>query len=216
MSSYNEIINLYKKEYKKNGDSVKSLLTPKGRNSLRYSVVLDYLIANQEIKLLDYGCGLGYLYDFLRKRKIEIDYTGVDIVDDFISACQEKFPEKKNSFHIIKPNQKIVGNYDIIFASGVFNLKSTIDKKTSLKKAYDRINELFELTNNLLICDFPTEYVDFVQSNAQHFNLRDLINFCVTKLSRRFVVRHDILPYEYTLILWKNSEIIKPDNVYVP
>jgi|TARA_B100001564_G_scaffold238856_1_gene202069 SAM-dependent methyltransferase len=214
MNSYRDLIKLYKKQFKKFGDSVKSQLTPKGRNNIRYSSVLDYINFDEKIRILDYGCGLGYFYEYLNLRANKIEYSGVDIVDDFIIHCKNKFPEKKDSFYTIKHDQKIKGKYDIIFASGVFNLKSFNDEKKSLKFAYERIKELFESTNQILICDFPSEFVDFKQSDAQHFNTSDLISFCVSELSRRFIFRHDLLPYECTLIVWKDDKIVKPQNTY--
>ena len=213
MKTHLEIIKLYKSEFQKYGDSPHSILTPKGRNKMRYSVLNDF-ISNDTTSLLDYGCGLGYLYQYLKDNSYDIKYEGMDIVDDFILACKDKYPEIKDSFKLINPKSKINRNYDITFASGVFNLLESEDTHESLERAYKRIKELFDITDKFLICDFPSPYVDFIQKDAQHFKIENLLSFCIKNLSRKFIIRHDVLPFEFTLILWKNDTILKPQNIY--
>jgi len=213
MKTHLEIIELYKNEFQKHGDSPHSILTPKGRNKMRYNVLNEY-ISKDTNSLLDYGCGLGYLYQFIKDNSYKLKYEGVDIVDDFILACKDKYPEIKDSFKLINPKSKINQNYDITFASGVFNLMECEDLNESIERAYIRIKDLFEVTDQILICDFPSPYVDYTQKGAQHFNIENLLSFCIKNLSRRLIIRHDVLPYEFTLILWKNDSILKPQNIY--
>ena len=72
MNSYRDLIKLYKKQFKKFGDSVKSQLTPKGRNNIRYSSVLDYINFDEKIRILDYGCGTGYFLKSIIRRNYSI------------------------------------------------------------------------------------------------------------------------------------------------
>ena len=53
MNSHKDLIKLYKKQFKKFGDSVKSQLTPKGRNNIRYSSVLDYINFDEKRSYFD-------------------------------------------------------------------------------------------------------------------------------------------------------------------
>ncbi|UCD85434.1 MAG: methyltransferase domain-containing protein, partial [Deltaproteobacteria bacterium] len=43
--------------------------------------------------LLDLGCGLGHLVDFLEKNGMEVSYTGIDIIPEFIAAAKKRRPE---------------------------------------------------------------------------------------------------------------------------
>lgn len=214
MNSFEKIKKQYKNEFDKYGDSPKSILTPKGRNTLRYSVIRDYVNFQKELNILDYGCGLGYLYDYLKPRCSKLNYHGYDLVPDFISHCKAKFDDKDSQFSVVNPNQKITNKFDIVFASGVFNLKTSESKEDSMQYAFSKIKDLFNCSNEILIIDFPSEYVDFQQNNAQHFSIQQISDFCVNNLSRKFSIRHDILPYEFTLIIWKDDEILRPQNTF--
>ena len=211
MEGFEEIKGMYVEALRCHGDSPASLLTPKGRSHLRFRAIKEQVNKN-ELKILDYGCGLGYLYDYLSKTKFSFEYTGIDMVPQFIDSCKSKYP--KACFDLIDPTRPICGEYDIVFASGVFNLMTHDSEIISKEYALERIEYLFSITNEILVCDFLSSLVDFKQSKAQHFSPSEIVEFCSNKLSRRFKLRHDLLPYEMTLIVWKNDEIHRPDNIY--
>ena len=211
MQDFEEIKTMYVDALQEHGDSPASLLTPKGRNHLRFRAIRELLNRNG-LKILDYGCGLGYLYDYLSESNFPLDYTGIDMIPQFIEVCKIKYPKAR--FEVIDPTRPVGGEYDIVFASGVFNLMSHNSEIISKEYALERIEYLFSLTNDILVCDFLSSLVDFKQPKAQHFSPSEILEFCYNKLSRRFHLRHDLLPYEMTLIVWKNDEIYRPDNIY--
>ena len=211
MEGFEEIKGMYVEALRCHGDSPASLLTPKGRSHLRFRAIKEQVNKNG-LKILDYGCGLGYLFDYLSKTKFSYEYTGIDMVPQFIDSCKSKYP--KACFDVIDPTRPICGEYDIVFASGVFNLMTHDSEIISKEYALERIEYLFSITNKILVCDFLSSLVDFKQSKAQHFSPSEIVEFCSNKLSRRFKLRHDLLPFEMTLIVWKNDEIHRPDNIY--
>lgn len=210
---FEHISEMYAESFAKHGDSVHALLTPKGRQELRFRALLPYVHSDQTRSLLDYGCGLGYLYDYLKENRANIAYHGVDMMPEFIDTCRKK-TGLTDAFQCINPLQKISANYDIVFASGVFNIASSGDSTLSKQYVYDRIAELFACTNHVLVCDFLSGYTDFQQPGAQHFSVAEITDFCVRHLSRRFVLHHDLLPYEFTLVLHKDAAIKRPENYY--
>lgn len=214
MSHFNEIKNLYRSSYKVHGDSPAALLTPKGRNATRYSAI-DPFLKDVESTICDYGCGFGYLYQYIKNfpNGLKLDYTGVDMLPEFINQCKEKY--KDANFFVVDSDEHVGKNYDIVFSSGVFNIKTDDNSEISKKYAFERIRYLFEITNDVFICDFLSDFVDFKQSNSQHFSVQEIADFCVKNLGRKFQIRHDLLPYEFTLIVHKNSDIKKPENIFV-
>lgn len=214
MSSFDHIKNQYTSQFEKFGDSPKSIFTPKGRNNIRYSVIQDYVKLNDELSILDYGCGLGFLCDYLKVNLPNLEYYGSDFVEEFISHCQKKFTHINSHFFLVDPLAHFYRKFDIVYASGVFNLKSSLKEKKSKQYAFDKIKELFNASNKILICDFASEYVDFKQDEAQHFSIQEVADFCVKNLSRKFLIRHDKLPYEFTLVVWKNDEILRPQTIF--
>jgi hypothetical protein len=208
---FEEIKRMYGDSFQKHGDSPVSLLTPKGRNSLRFGAI-DPFIENSPRSVFDYGCGLGYLCEYLKSKPGNLEYTGADIMPEFIRACRAKFPDSE--FLQIEPQHSLTGAYDVVFSSGVFNLQTHSNAQQSKAYAFERIESLFLMANDVLICDFMSAFVDFQQPGAQHFSPAELSEFCYRNLSRRFQIRHDLLPYELTLIVWRNQAIKRPENVF--
>ena len=202
---------MYEDAYKEHGDSPSSLLTPKGKNEIRFEALKPFLKNGKSI--LDYGCGLGYLLPFIQSQKGDIDYHGVDIIPDFIKANKLKYPHGK--FSLITETEVIKKNYDIVFSSGVFNLKNYEDDSASRNYAFEKIKDLFEITKEVFVCDFLSKLVDFEQEGAQHFSIDEISNFCSKNLSKRFQIRHDLLPYEFTLVVWKEDKIKRPENYFM-
>ncbi len=209
--SFKKIKKMYEDAYKEHGDSPSSLLTPKGKNEIRFEALKPFLKNGKSI--LDYGCGLGYLLPFIQSQKGDIDYHGVDIIPDFIKANKLKYPHGK--FSLITETEFIKKNYDIVFSSGVFNLKNYEDDSASRNYAFEKIKDLFEITKEVFVCDFLSKLVDFEQEGAQHFSIDEISNFCSKNLSKRFQIRHDLLPYEFTLVVWKEDKIKRPENYFI-
>jgi hypothetical protein len=210
-SPFERLSQLYNNAFMMHGDSPSALLTPKGRQALRYRAI-DPFMECVGTRILDYGCGLGYLLDYLSIHFTNFNYYGVDFVDSFIQQCKAK--HGSSEFSTINPADPIKGDYDIVFASGVFNISTHSDELSSRLYTYSRLQELFSLASNVLICDFPSSNVDFRLPEAQHFSPMEISKFCMESLSRRFLIRHDLLPYEFTLIAFKDDSIKRPENLY--
>jgi len=203
---------MYRAGYNDHGDSPAALLTPKGRNNLRFRALLP-LIDKPGLSVLDYGCGLGYLFDYLQEQGASVHYTGMDILPEFIDVCRQKHGDKAE-FQLIEAEQSLTRRFDLVFASGVFNIRSHADERLSSAYARVRLKNLFDAADVALVCDFLSPYVDFKQGDSQHFGTGFIAKFCAKELSRRFVIRHDLLPYEYTLIAWRDDQIRRPDNFF--
>jgi len=209
--NFEKIRILYKDGYRQHGDSPKALLTPKGRNSLRFRAI-DSFVVHKGIRVLDYGCGLGYLYGYLLEQGREVLYTGCDIVPEFLNACAKKYPA--GFFKQIDALGKVEGEFDVVFSSGVFNLQTHHNISESKAYAFDKIAALYELAQEVLVCDFLSTFVDFEQQDAQHFSPGEIAEFCCRRLGRRFQIRHDLLPYEFTLVAWKDDSVKRPENLF--
>lgn len=210
--NFDYIRSLYQNSFRLHGDAPSALLTPKGRNDLRFRAVLPH-IKRDGTTLLDYGCGLGYLHNFLCRFGVNASYTGMDMLPEFIDACRAK-NLAATQFTQIDPHQPIAETYDVVFASGVFNLCTNSERNLSRAYAFERIEQLFAAANDVLVCDFLSSYVDFAQADAQHFSLGEIADFCASRLSRRFMIHHDLLPYEFTLVAWRRASIRRPENIF--
>ena len=207
--NFSKIKDLYKDSFKKFGDSPKSLLTPKGRNHLRFRSI-DPFVFNDGVKILDFGCGLGYLYRYLLDQGRCVQYTGVDILPDFIDACSKKYPDA--TFKQIDALGELNGNYDVVFSSGVFNITTHSDPIASKSYAFERILTLYDLAQEVLICDFLSTFVDY-QQDSQHFSLLKLLNSVIVNFlgDFRFAMIYFL---RFSLLAFKNDSIKRPENSY--
>ena len=206
-----KIISDYSKAFKKHGDSPKSVMWPKGRQEERFSALMRYTPKESSFSILDYGCGLAHLLSFLEENYKEYDYSGCDIVEDFITHNSHKY---KNYTFFNSNNKKINSKYDHIVVSGVFNILYTDDEVDHKKIVFETIKLLFKQTNKSLAINFMTDQVDFKSPSAYHQNVIELYEFCSNSITRRLNIDQTYMPYEFTITLFRNQEIKTPNNIY--
>ena len=54
--------------------------------------------------------------------------------------------------------------------------------------------------------DFMSDYVDFKDENLYYTHPEDIFKFC-KDLSKRVVLRHDYLPFEFCIYVYKNDKM---------
>ena len=75
--------------------------------------------------LLDVGCGLGNLAQYIDKQNINLYYIGIDIIPEMIERAKIKTYKNINpQFMTIDffKNSNIEDDFDYIYSSGIFNL----------------------------------------------------------------------------------------------
>jgi len=97
-------------------------------------------------KLLDVGCGLGNLLEYLRDKGVHFDYTGVDISSKMTEHAKKRNPESKFlCLDIFNDSTFPSGSFDIIYTSGIFNLNLGNNNEflaTALKKFFHLSNSI--------------------------------------------------------------------------
>lgn len=202
----------YRNAYMKHGDSPKSVLYPKGRQDVRFKSLTELIPRDKPFSILDFGCGLAHLRDYLSAQSLSFSYTGVDILPEFIEANRAKYPA--DNFQLINETSDIHDHFDYVIVAGTFNILYFEQPDKHKNYIFETLRQLFNLTNRYLSVNFMTDQVDFIQSGAYHQNVAELHNFVSTKLSRRLLIDQSYMPYEYTVTVWKDASIERPDNVY--
>lgn len=91
----------------------------------RFDVLLQVLGDRRNVKLLDFGCGYGALLDHAIITEQCATYTGLDVSFEMVHAAQLLhdscgYSHPKHEFVV---SDRIHGRYEVIVASGVFNVK---------------------------------------------------------------------------------------------
>jgi len=168
---------------------------------LRFAVLADNVPLDGR-SLLDVGCGTGDLWDFLARRALSVDYTGVDIVDAVVEEARRRHPGVRFVCADVFSADPFDGaHFDVAFCSGTFNL----DLGNNREFLPAALKRLFEVS---------TRYVVF---NLLHHRARRRYEHCVyhdpeeaTALVRPFGcdtrVVDDYLPNDFTVICKKPAQ----------
>lgn len=194
---YDSILNHYNQLFKKYGLNSKSLGWLNGRQSIRFKVINEIGNLNNST-ILDIGCGFGDFFSYLKFRKIKSKYYGVDINSDFIEIAKKIHPD---GFFEVRDLQKkrISKRFDWGVAVGITNHAVTyLHLKNMLK-------EMFNLCRKGVAMDFISNYVDYKKKDIFYSSPEIMFKFAKT-LTKRVILRHDYMPYEFCLYLYKNDQ----------
>jgi SAM-dependent methyltransferase len=96
-------------------------------------------LASRNFNLLDFGCGIGNLFEQLHNFFPHTTYTGVDKSNGTIEQARFRF-SGHSVFHELESDRWRNQKYDLIFSSGVFHHIPHRDHKDILKELYDLLN----------------------------------------------------------------------------
>ncbi len=115
------LISYYEKRLELFGKTPAALgWTLKGQRQ-RYEAILS-IGPLEGATVLDYGCGMGDFYGFLREKNIKAEYAGIDINPYLIEVARDRYPEC--GFKIMDiVEEDLAEDYDYIISCGVFNQK---------------------------------------------------------------------------------------------
>ena len=69
---------------------------------------------------------------------------------------------------------------------------------------------MFELCNKGVAIDFISTYVDFRNEKINYVKPEEIFSFCKT-LSRCVLLRHDYMPFEFCIYIYKSDRIDERD-----
>lgn len=128
----------------------KFLHSHKNKILLKYLSKLD---KNKKIKFLDIGCGPAHIFPELLKFSNNIEYTGIDIRDEFIEEANirySKYPQFKSIKIDCEDYMNEIRNFDVIISFDTFE-HVPLDKRNNI------INSLNNFNFKLLLVNVPNE-----------------------------------------------------------
>jgi SAM-dependent methyltransferase len=154
--------------------------------------------------LLDVGCGMGNLLQFLEGKKISVTYTGTDILESMIEQAKQKNPGAV--FHhadIFKNNIFKNGSFDIVYASGIFNINLG-NNFEFLEKALRQLLDLAgeAVVFNLLHCESRDREDGYSYFHPDE--IRRMIKGMPDKVGRLDIIE-DYLHNDFTVVCRKRA-----------
>ena len=65
---------------------------------------------------------------------------------------------------------------------------------------------MFKISNKGIAMDFMSTYVDFKRKGSFHASPEKIFKIAKT-ISKRVVIRHDYLPFEFCVYIYKNNKL---------
>jgi SAM-dependent methyltransferase len=147
-------------------------------------------------RLLDVGCGVGHLVDQLKARGFAGEYLGVDLVPEMVAAARVRHPGWAFSEARL-PEAAADFAPDYVVGSGLFNLA---DART----LEETVAAMFQATRRAVAFNSLSRWGDRPARGEFRADPAKVLNFC-RKLTRRVVLRHDYLPHDFTVYLYRED-----------
>jgi SAM-dependent methyltransferase len=153
--------------------------------------------------ILDVGCGFGDLYTFLHKQGIHPKrYLGIDINSELLDVARERLPGVEFELAAILDFEPIE-NFDFVVACGIFGLETPHWQRL----LEEQLRKLFDLCKIGIAVNFLSYYTTWGKAANSHYaRPEDTLKFVLNNLSKQVVLRHDYIPNDFTIYMYKQGE----------
>jgi SAM-dependent methyltransferase len=187
-------------------------LTPPGvdwpddkRQQVRFAQFLPLIprVARADISLFDLGCGYGGFLTYLREHHFDLSYTGADVSEDMIRAAINVHGNSEQCRFFVSGGPD--SNYDLIVASGIFNVKLGADDRAwagYVLDMVDRINAASRLGFgvNFLSAERSPERK---MTHLHYGDPRFWLERALARYSPHVALLHDYNLWDFTLLVRK-------------
>ena len=156
--------------------------------------------------LLDVGCGYGALAERIGQRKMDLGYTGIDIVGEMVEAGRKRNPTSRfihGDFLSYSP--EILGTFDYVVCNGILTQKLQATTLEMNAHAHELISAMFATCRRGCAFNVMTSYVNYQVSNLYYRNPAELLAWCMSQLTPKVRLDHAYPLYEYTVYLYRDS-----------
>ena len=207
---YLKIANYYNKAFNEHGNTPKGLAWDNQKNlDKRYEVMHDLvkypIPATPSTTILDFGCGYGGFYKWLKEHEKNIKYTGIDINKDLVKKARELYSE--GCFYeediLNTENFNSLQKFDYVICNGTFTVKDTLTQEEMTTFMCSVLEKLWIKTNEGIAFNVMSKLVDWERNDLFHVSMDQLCQWLVDNLSRNFIIKNDYGLYEYTIYVYK-------------
>ena len=166
---------------------------------LRFSV-LAQIGQLEGMGILDVGCGLADLLDYLQRSGTSVDYRGYDLAPAMIKHARQRFPQARLEVRDLMADPKPSPQFDYVMASGIFYLRQA-EPMAYIERM---VHRMFALCRRGVA--FNTLSTQASRRNPGEFyaDPARVLKICL-KITSRVVLRHDYLPHDFTVYLYKEG-----------
>jgi SAM-dependent methyltransferase len=203
--AYKTIFKFYEQCFDKHGDNHLGVDWTKGDDvNKRYKVMLEVIRdADKYVSVLDFGCGLSHMYQYILDNSMNIEYEGLDISEKFVGKSKEKYPLITYYQMDLLDDDSLLPNFDYIIMNGVFTEKLGLCDVQMFDFLCSLIKIVFKHVQVGMAFNVMSPVVDWTCDNLFYLSVDKILRFVCLNLSRNVVIRHDYGLYEYTVYVYK-------------
>ncbi|HVH77425.1 MAG TPA: class I SAM-dependent methyltransferase [Stellaceae bacterium] len=181
--------------------------------ALRYGTLLsrvDFRRFSRErpLRLLDLGCGPGFLLDYLASNDLldRVDYTGVDVSEVGLAHARRRWPQQRFERRDVRDQPFDADEFDFCMICGVFSSRCGISFEAMRDLAQATLRALWPSLAMGLAFNVYSKHVDYEREDLFHWALDEVMAFC-----KRYLSRHVSFHLDYGL--WDLSVLVSREPV---
>jgi hypothetical protein len=161
---------------------------------------------------LDIGCGFGDINQVLKTRAQQYTYLGVDLVPTFVKEATESYGSSSTKFAVCDfYSESLQWEGEYVVASGIFGFQMhEIDNYNYIKTMLEK---MLAVASEAVAVDFLSDRVNFRRENTFYADPCRVLEIALS-LTRCVKVRHDYMPFEFALTLFKDDSFSDSDTVF--
>ena len=205
--NYFQIVEESEKWLSRHGDRPEGVGWPRGDAVTRYRVMLESIRPEHRdnVSVLDFGCGLSHLYDYIRQHGLSgINYSGLDISPRFLELAKKKYPDVTYYANDVLEDDSSLPTFDYVILNGIFNSRVKMSGPEMFAFVKGLIERLFAHARRGISFNVMSKQVEWERDDLFHLPMDELATFLATTVSRHFVIRHDYGLYEYTTYVYRD------------
>lgn len=204
------IIDRYLDRVKSFGHGPSALGEPKKRQSFYYKIMLESKDVSLTDSFLDVGCGYGDFYTYLRNNNYTGKYLGVDINKTLVTHGKELNPLADLRVLDLQ-KEGLEDKFDWCFSCHV--LTSDTTKVDYLEYLSSMLNKMWERCDKGIIFNLLSPQADYTNPIHVRPDFNKILGI-LTRITNRFTLRHDYMPFEYTIHLYKHNQIDREKLIF--
>jgi SAM-dependent methyltransferase len=191
-------VRLYGELVRKHGNNVRSLGWGSRESQIRRFAVFADIGKLKGASVLDVGCGLGDLYGWMRKKRLDVHYTGIDLTPGMVKRARQRFPTVQFRVQDLLDVSLPITRHDYVLSSGIFTHRN----RAPFDFLTAAIQRMFDLSKRAVAFNCLSAWAKTKEPGEFHADPLKLLSFC-RKLTPRVVLRHDYHPRDFTIYLYR-------------
>ena len=201
------LVGAIERRFATHGASPQGLWWPNAADlAARYEAMVTPLLAKADrISLLDVGCGVGFLPDWLAANGLleRVEYTGLDLSTPILAEARARWPNLRFLRADVLADGVPGGPYDAVLACGLLTCRFTASHDAMRDYAEALLAALWPATRSCLIFNAMGAHVEWERDDLFHWSADEVMRLCRARLSRHVELRAAYGLWECSYHVWR-------------